>query len=97
MAPHVTCRTILVPATGTRRVDQGFLIFSDDVLMAVAMRLDRSAHDPDLCGHWFLEAGYGPNAVPPGPDVMFRSRYEAQAWMLERVIRTRENHGPQCA
>ncbi len=41
MAPHITCQTILVPATSTCRVEQGFLILAGDVLMAVVMHLDR--------------------------------------------------------
>jgi hypothetical protein len=66
MVPHITCQTILVPATSTRRVEQGFLILAGDVLMVVVMHLDRSVDDPDLRGHWFPESGYGPCAVPPG-------------------------------
>jgi hypothetical protein len=85
MAPHITCQTILVPATPTRAVEQGFLIFADNVLMAVVMHLQRSVDDPDLRGLWFLETGYGPCAEPPGVERTFRSPDEAQQWVLQRV------------
>ncbi len=90
MAPHIACQSILIPAsprTGT--VEEGFLVFADDVLMAAVMRLDKSV-DGDLRGQWFLETGYGPCTVPPGSDVLFRTPDEAQQWVLERVTRARK-------
>jgi hypothetical protein len=96
MAPHIRCQTILIPATRSGVVEQGFLVFADDVLMAVVMYLDKSV-EADLRRQWFLETSYGSCTVPPGSDVLFQTPDEAQSWVLQRVTRARENQGPQLA
>ncbi|HEV2604114.1 MAG TPA: hypothetical protein VGU24_10685 [Microvirga sp.] len=68
-----------------RAVEEGILIFADDVLMAVVMRLDSSVDDEGMRGLWYLETGYGPCARAPGTDQLFGSPDEAQAWVLQRV------------
>jgi hypothetical protein len=35
MAPHIRCQNILLPLTSSRAVEQGLLIFADDMLLAV--------------------------------------------------------------
>ncbi len=89
MTPHITCQTILVPAPRSGVVEQGFLVFADSKLMAVVTHLWNSV-DKDLRGCWFLEVGFGPCAEPPGSDLTFRTRSEAQQWVLERVTRAHE-------
>jgi hypothetical protein len=97
MAPHIRCQTILIPASPrSNTVEQGFLVFADDVLMAVVMCLDKSVED-DLRGQWFVETGYGPCTVPLGSDILFQTPGEVQEWVLEQVTRARENVGPQFA
>ncbi len=40
MVPHITCQTILLPATRSDAVEEGLLIFADDMLMAVVICLE---------------------------------------------------------
>ena len=95
MAPHIICQTIRIPATRSGVVEDGFLIFADDVLMAAVTRLEHSIDEDleDLRGQWYLETGYGPCAVGPGDDQLFRSPDDAQQWVLERVTYPRERRG----
>ncbi|HEX2556413.1 MAG TPA: hypothetical protein VHL98_22165 [Microvirga sp.] len=87
MAPHITCQSIRIPVNRSGEVEQGFLVFADDALMAVVMLLDGSLDEElnHLKGRWFMETGYGPCAVAPGTDQIFQSPDEAQQWVLERV------------
>ncbi len=85
MAPHITCQTVLVPATPSSTVEAGMLIFADDVLAAVMMHLDGSVDDKSLKGLWYLETGYGRCAQPPGADLMFKSPGAARQWVLRQV------------
>jgi hypothetical protein len=39
---------------------EGRLIFADDQLTGVIVRLDGEAHAPEHKGRWHLEAGFGP-------------------------------------
>jgi hypothetical protein len=52
VGPHITCQTILIPTASMRAVEEGILIFADDVLMAVVMRLDSSVDDEGMRGLW---------------------------------------------
>lgn len=92
MAPHIMCQTTRIPATRSGVVEEGFLVFADDTLMAVVIRLDRTLDEEleDLRGRWYLETGYGACTIGPGVDQLFRSPDEAQRWVLERVSRARE-------
>ena len=96
MAPRITCQTVLVPATASGTVEEGLLIFGDDTLLAVVMRLDSSVDD-SLRGRWFLEVGFGPCAVHPASDLLFHSADEAKAWVREQVARARGAAGSQFA
>jgi len=80
-APHLALQPAKI-ATGSPDHD-GFLVFADDVLVAVFVRLEDEAHG-DLRGHWFLEAGFGRcNLSPQHPA--FGSPSEAQNWVLNRL------------
>jgi hypothetical protein len=96
MTPHIRCQNILLPPTSTRAVEQGLLIFADDMLLAVITGSQNSV-DSSRGGRWVLEVGFGPCAVASGLDVMFQTPEEAQQWVLERVSYKRENEGPQFA
>lgn len=90
MDPHITCQTILLPATRSGVVEEGLLVFADDVLMAVVMLLQNSVSDPDLPGRWYLETGYGPCEEAPGTNRLFETSDEAEAWVLECLTRVSE-------
>ena len=62
---------------------QGQLVLVDGDLVAVLSRLDGEAHDPEVKGHWHLEAGFGPCQVVPGE--VFATLDQAGAWVRERV------------
>jgi hypothetical protein len=80
-APQVTLQPAKVD-TGSPDRD-GFLVFADEALVAVFVRLEDEGHG-DERGHWFLEAGFGRcNASPHSPA--FRSPDEAQQWVLNRL------------
>ncbi len=59
---------------------EGCLVFSDDRLVAVLVRLS-DQHD-DLAGHWYYEHGFGPFDGPAHP--VFDSLDAAQAWIEQR-------------
>ncbi len=83
-APHIALQPAKVD---TRSPDRdGFLVFADDALVAVLVRLEDKAHG-DWRGHWFLEAGFGRcNPSPQRPA--FRSPDDAQNWVLGRLSRS---------
>jgi hypothetical protein len=64
----------------------GRLIFADDQLSAVIVRLDGEAHRPEHRGCWHLEAGFGPceARTPPPP---FTTAEDAAAWVSQRLAR----------
>jgi hypothetical protein len=59
---------------------EGCLVFSDERLVAVLVRLS-DQHD-DLAGHWYYEHGFGPFDGPAHP--VFGSLDAAQAWIEQR-------------
>ncbi len=68
-----------------RAVEEGILIFADDVLMAVVMRLDSSVDDEGMRGLWYLETGYGPLDGINHPT--FATLDAAQEWISQRLTR----------
>jgi hypothetical protein len=79
MGTGVVCQAVHV-ATGSAD-NEGFLVFVDDVLAAVFVRLEDQAHGP-LRGQWFLETGFGRYQVKSPP--VFEKIDEAQKWVLKR-------------
>ena len=66
---------------------EGRLIFVDEQLSAVIVRLDGEAHIPDHKGRWHLEAGFGKcdaRVAPPN----FTTPEEAGAWVKRRLTGT---------
>lgn len=57
--------------------NEGCLIFANDWLVAVLVRLSQ-VHEP-LTGRWFLEAGFGPIAT--NHDVTFADLEDAEDWI----------------
>ena len=67
-------------ATGSRD-EESELVFADDHLVAVLVRLSEDHEDEaDL---WFLEAGFGRVDHPHPPK--FADLEEAQAWIADRL------------
>jgi hypothetical protein len=67
-------------ATGSRD-DESELVFDDDRLVAVLVRLSNEhGHE---AGMWFLEAGFGPVADPAPPK--FADLNEAQVWIQQQL------------
>jgi hypothetical protein len=60
---------------------EGCLIFADDWLVAVLVRLSQ-AHEA-LTGRWFLEAGFGPLATKH--NMIFEDLHDAEAWISRRL------------
>ncbi len=63
---------------------EGRLIFADEQLSAVIVRLDGEAHVPEHKGHWHLEAGFGPCDARNTPPT-FTTPEEAGAWVQQRL------------
>ena len=67
-------------ATGSRD-EEGQLVFADNRLVAVLVRLsDEHGDDADM---WFLEAGFGRVDHPHPPK--FVDLEEAQAWIADQL------------
>ena len=69
-------------ATGSHDED-GLLIFADDRLAAVLVRLDDDCHDDEIRGHWFAEAAFGP--LESGAGTCFDSIDDVRRWVLNRL------------
>lgn len=65
---------------------EGLLIFADDQLSAVIVRLDGEAHAPEQKGRWHLEAGFGPCDVRIAPPV-FTTPDDAAGWVRQMLAR----------
>ena len=63
---------------------EGRLIFADDHLTSVIVRLDGEAHLPEQKGHWHLEAGFGKCDARIAPPT-FTTLEEAGAWVKQRL------------
>jgi hypothetical protein len=65
--------------------EEGLLVFAEDRLVAVLVRLTEE-HD-DLTGQWFLETGFGPLDGPSSPT--FADLEAAQEWIGQRLDQMR--------
>jgi hypothetical protein len=64
---------------------EGCLLFVDDRLVAVLVRLEQGAYaDPSLWGQWLLEAGFGP-CETGDQELIFPTLDVAEQWATERV------------
>lgn len=61
--------------------EEGLLVFADDRLVAVLVRL--SQEHEDLAGRWFLETGFGRLDGPNHPT--FSDLDAAQDWMARHL------------
>ena len=59
----------------------GALAFHDGALVAVLVRLGPAHGEQE--GWWFLEAGFGPLAVPDQP--VFPTLHDAEHWIARRL------------
>jgi hypothetical protein len=64
---------------------EGNLIFWDNQLAAVFVRLDGTHHDPEHKGWWHLEAGFGKCDVRVAPHV-FKTPEGAGAWVEQTLM-----------
>jgi hypothetical protein len=78
--PAITLQPVEV-MTGCRDQD-GHLVFADEQLVAVLVRLEDAVHE-DERGGWFLEVGFG--LCNRSRQPVFGSLQEAQAWVQEQV------------
>jgi len=81
---HASC-VALQPVevdTGTSDRD-GFLVFVDNALVAVLVRLEDKEHGA-MRGQWLLEVGFGRCNATPQTSV-FKSPDDAQKWVLKRL------------
>jgi hypothetical protein len=62
---------------------QGQLVLLGRDLVAVLSRLDGETHDPEVKGHWHLEAGFGPCEEVGG--MVFQTLDQAGKWARARV------------
>jgi hypothetical protein len=82
----ITFRPVRV---GTGTDEEGSLVFSDDRLVAVLVRLSEA--NEIAPGRWFYEAGFGALDGPEHPT--FASLEEAQTYIAHRIMRaTRPSH-----
>jgi hypothetical protein len=84
MRANITFQSVKVLVDG--HDGQGRLIFVDDQLSAVIVRLDDEAHCPEHHGCWHLEAGFGPCA-PRTPPPPFPTAEDAAVWVRQRLAR----------
>lgn len=63
---------------------EGRLIFADDQLSAVIVRLDGDAHAAEHRGRWHLEAGFGRCDTRMAPP-LFKNPEEAGAWVKQKL------------
>jgi hypothetical protein len=63
---------------------EGRLIFADDQLASVIVRLDGEAHFPEHKGQWHLKAGFG-KCDPRTAPTTFLTLEEAAAWVQQRL------------
>jgi len=77
------CQAVLVNTAGPDH--QGCLLFLDQRLVAVLVRLEEDDHlDPEFWGQWFLEAGFGPcqcHGIAPS----FVTTDDALGWARRQV------------
>jgi hypothetical protein len=74
MHPKISFQPIEVLTASEDR--EGCLVLVDGKLAAVFVRLNDVAHEPLLCGAWYLEAGFG---LLDGRHELFASLEEATA------------------
>ena len=86
---HLTLRPVRV-ATGSD--EEGMLVFAEDRLVAVLVRLTDQHADMGLAGQWFLETGYG---VLGGPrEATFPDLDAAGVWIdaqLQKALVSNES------
>jgi hypothetical protein len=75
--------TTMPVRVGTDHDEEGCLVFSDDRLQAVLVRL--SDQHGELAGFWFLEAGFGGIDAIDHPT--FADLDAAQDWIARRIRR----------
>lgn len=65
--------------------EDGMLVFAEDRLVAVLVRLSDAHEDLGVDGHWFLETSYGLRLTEEG--VTFPDLEAAQAWISQQLVR----------
>ncbi|MBY0296264.1 MAG: hypothetical protein K2X71_09540 [Methylobacterium sp.] len=91
MRRNTHCQNVLVDTGGVD--EQGCLLFVDERLVAVLVRLERDDElKPELWGRWFVEAGFGP-CQQANSAMTFASTDEAIAWACEQVAQA-GTHAP---
>jgi hypothetical protein len=84
MSPTLDRHPVRIAVDGDKS-EQGYLIFADEVLVAVISYLKETV-DGQLQDNWFIEAGFGPcDGIMPAP--IFKSQEEAERWVARRVER----------
>ncbi|HYF52688.1 MAG TPA: hypothetical protein VEA41_00325 [Salinarimonas sp.] len=63
--------------------EDGMLVWSEERLVAVLVRLSEIHAGLDLVGHWFLETGYG--RLDVGDKPTFADLDAARAWIAARL------------
>lgn len=58
---------------------EGMLVFSEDYLVAVVVRLEEHVHGARYGGKWNLEATF--DGLPFPPDKVFEDLDDAQSWI----------------
>ena len=64
--------------------EEGMLVYADDRLVAVFVRLSDAHEDLGLAGRWYLETSYGLRLTEMTPT--FPDLDAAQAWIGQRVV-----------
>jgi len=62
--------------------DEGRLVYADDALVAVLVRLDADLA-AQMCGSWYLEAAFGP--VDDFHHPVFETVEDCLAWIQRRL------------
>jgi hypothetical protein len=65
--------------------EEGMLIFADDRLVAVLVRLSDAHEELGIAGRWYLETGYGLRLTEMAPT--FPDLDAAQAWISHQLVR----------
>lgn len=66
--------------------EDGLLVYQDQHLVAVIVRLEPAVHGEPYAGKWNLEATFG--HLPYPPDKVFEDVDHAQEWLEKRLKRS---------
>jgi hypothetical protein len=75
---------VRIAAGGEARPDEGLLVYGDDALVAILVKLDRELA-LQTRGTWYLQSGFGP--IDDFHHPSFKTVEDTLAWIARRLTR----------